>query len=60
MPDISMCLNKLCPNAPHCYRVRAKEWIYQSWVMFEYVVSVNGVECDAYIPIYKVVEATHT
>ena len=49
-----MCANELCPNAAHCYRVQApqsSDW--QSVGIYDYTVSIRGVECDGYWPIYR-------
>ncbi len=48
MTDITMCLNKLCPNASSCRRVTARHSNYQSVAMFKYTVGKNGVICVNY------------
>lgn len=61
MADITMCTQTLCPNAGHCYRVQAtqsSDW--QSMMTFPYTVSVRGVECDNYMPMYRTVVADST
>lgn len=46
MPDISMCLNSLCPVRQICYRYRATPNEYhQSYAHF------NAEKCDAFYPI---------
>ncbi len=50
MADITMCTQKLCPNAGHCLRRIAQPSKFQSWCMFEYGLSPQGVVCDFYIP----------
>jgi hypothetical protein len=55
MADITMCTQTLCPNAEHCYRVRAKASDWQSVATFQYTVSERGIECANYIPIYRTV-----
>jgi len=51
MVDITMCTNCLCPKASSCYRVKAIPGQWQSWASFDYTVSVNGIDCDHYIPV---------
>ena len=61
MADITMCTQTLCPNAGHCYRVQAQtnpNW--QSVMMFQYMISVRGVECDNYIPTTRTMTADST
>lgn len=58
MADITMCTQTLCPNSGHCYRVQAKASDWQSMAMFDYTISVRGVECDNYMPIHRTVAAT--
>ncbi len=61
MPDITMCVNTLCPNAGHCYRVQAKPCEYsQSMANFQYTVSNlrMGVECDNYMEMREVYRCT--
>ena len=55
MADITMCTQILCPNAGSCHRIRAKASDWQSMAAFKYTVSCRGVECDSYIPTFKVV-----
>lgn len=54
MVDITMCTQTLCPNAGRCYRVQAVPSDRQSMTTFDYTVSGRGVECDNYMPIYRV------
>ena len=52
MPDISMCLNSLCPSKTKCYRYMAvpnTEW--QSFSSF--IVQRNRKKCDAFQKIIK-------
>ena len=49
--DITMCSQKLCPNAPHCYRVQAQPGERQSVCAFEYTFAIDGVLCDFYWPM---------
>ena len=51
MADITMCSQKLCPNAAHCYRAQATPGEWQSVRAFEYVSAIDGVLCDAYWPM---------
>ena len=60
MVDITMCTQKLCPNATHCYRVQAKPSEWQSIMAFYYSVGVNGVVCSGYIPLYRMTESDST
>lgn len=50
MADITMCVQKLCPNAGHCRTVQAKPGHWQNCAAFKYTVSEHGVECDSYWP----------
>jgi hypothetical protein len=59
MVDIK-CTNIFCPNAGSCYRMQAKESSYQRMYMFHYKLSVHGVECDHYIPTYRIVASNST
>jgi hypothetical protein len=55
MADITMCVNTICPNAKHCYRVQAI--ITHGWQImdfFEYTIGVDGVICDNYLPVYDI------
>ena len=54
MADITMCTQTLCPNAGHCYRVHAKASDWQSVMTFQYSISQRGVECENYLPMYRV------
>lgn len=54
MPDITMCLNKLCPNSVTCKRVQSRPSDYQSYADFKYTIGVDGVICDNYWPTYQV------
>ena len=60
MADITMCTQKLCPNAAHCYRVQAKASDWQSTATFGYTISARGVECENYIPMYRTVATDST
>ena len=60
MADITMCTQTLCPNAGHCRRVQAVESNWQSWATFSYTISVLGVECENYMPIYRAVATDYT
>jgi hypothetical protein len=60
MADITMCTQTLCPNAGHCYRVQAKAGYWQSVAAFAYTISARGVECDHYIPMYRVLTTDST
>jgi hypothetical protein len=53
MADITMCVNKTCPNKNSCYRQKAIPNNYhQSMAKFEYTSSVNGeFYCDNFWPI---------
>ena len=53
MPDISMCLNTLCPNAGSCKRVQSKPDKWQLFMCFSYTLGGNGVICEDYIPTHK-------
>lgn len=53
MPDITMCLNKLCPNAGTCKRVQSMPSDYQSYADFKYEISVDGIKCDSYWPTHQ-------
>jgi len=53
MPDITMCINTLCPDAGHCYRVQAKPGDWQSIAMFNYTISAHGVDCENYMPMLR-------
>jgi hypothetical protein len=57
MADITKCLNLLCPNAEHCYRVQAKDSDWQSYSMFTYMISTIGVECENYWPTYLILSS---
>jgi hypothetical protein len=52
MANLVMCSQMLCPNAGHCCRVQAKTIDWQSVAIFDYTISLRGVECKAYIPMY--------
>jgi hypothetical protein len=55
MADITMCVNKLCPNASHCYRVTAvPDRFAQSMALFEYTKIDKKVVCDNYIDKGKI------
>ena len=54
MADITMCTQTICPNAKHCYRVQAKASDWQSIMTFQYSISERGVECDNYLPMFRV------
>lgn len=60
MADITMCTQTLCPNSGHCYRVQAKASDWQSMATFDYTISVHGVECDNYMPIYRTMATDST
>ena len=61
MADITMCTQKLCPNAEHCLRVQARPAIlWQSWATFNYTISLSGVACDNYMPMYRTEAAGST
>lgn len=47
MPDISMCLNYLCPSAQKCYRYMTLVGVNQSYV--EFAPKKSRVKCDHYI-----------
>jgi len=51
MPDISMCTQRLCPNAESCYRFKAKPSELQSYSQFEYTIDADGVNCEYYWPM---------
>lgn len=51
MADITMCTQTLCPNAKHCYRIQASPGVWQSMMLFEYTIDVDGVMCGHYIPV---------
>ena len=51
MADITMCSQKHCPNAAHCYRVQAPPSKWQAYAAFEYVAAIDGVLCDFYWPM---------
>ena len=53
MADITMCSQKLCPNATHCYRAQATPGEWQAYADFEYVAAIDGVLCDFYWPMDK-------
>jgi len=54
MADITMCTQTLCPNAVHCRRIQAADSQWQSMATFNYTVSKRGVECDKYLPMYRI------
>lgn len=54
MADITMCTQTLCPNAGHCRRIQAAPSQWQSMAAFNYTVSARGVECDNYMPMYRI------
>jgi len=60
MADITMCTQTLCPNAGHCYRAQATPSIWQSMQTFDYTVSTRGVECEHYLPMYRVTMEPNT
>lgn len=52
MADITMCTNRLCPEAQNCYRVQATPSVpWQSMTAFAYEVSAGGVVCSNKIPM---------
>jgi hypothetical protein len=55
MANFVMCSQTLCPNAGHCCRVQAKTSDWQSVATFDYTISLRGVECKAYTPMYRTV-----
>ena len=42
MADITMCSTNNCPMRASCYRVKAKDDVYQSWANFEYTCNENN------------------
>lgn len=50
MPDISMCMNLMCPKRMTCYRHMAEPKRRQSYASFKYKMTDNGAICDNYIP----------
>ena len=60
MADITMCAQTLCPNAGHCYRVQAPPSDWQSMQTFDYTIGTNGVQCDNYMPMYRVTASDST
>lgn len=60
MADITMCTQTLCPNAGHCYRVQAAPSDWQSMATFNYTISVRGIECANYMPLYQVMASDRT
>lgn len=52
MADISMCTNEDCPLSEGCYRQQAMPNVsWQSYAMFSYTESDNGVYCANYMPV---------
>ena len=60
MADITMCTQTLCPNAGHCYRVQATASDWQSVMTFQYSISPRGVECENYMPMYRMTASDST
>ncbi len=60
MADITMCTQTLCPNAGHCRRIQAAPSKWQSMATFNYTVSARGVECENYMPMYRVTASDST
>jgi hypothetical protein len=60
MADITMCTQTLCPNAAHCYRVQATPSDWQSMATFDYTIGTNGVQCENYMPMYRVTTSDRT
>lgn len=54
MADITMCTQFLCPLAGSCYRRTATPSQFQSYAMFEYKISGNGVVCDGFYQNYQI------
>lgn len=56
-----MCSQVMYPKGKICYRRQCKpnpHW--QSYMKFHYTVSVRGVECDGYLPMFKIVVTDST
>jgi hypothetical protein len=54
MNNFSYCTNVLCPKADNCERTpltisEESEW----YSFFEYEITLNGAECDHYMPRFK-------
>ena len=60
MADITMCTQNLCPNAKHCYRVQATPSDWQIMAAFDYTIGTNGVQCENYMPMYRVTASDRT
>ncbi len=51
MPDITICVNKICPLRKQCYRYLVMPGRYQSYSHFTYNVEENS--CENFVPILK-------
>jgi len=51
MPDLTLCVQALCPLAPHCYRFKARRGHWQSMAAFEYVTEKEGTRCEYFIEL---------
>lgn len=53
MADITKCSNDLCPIKETCYRHTAKDSDWQSYTLYQPVVSTLGTTCLYYYPTTK-------